>query len=127
MALPPRLQQPEQPRAEQRADDPAGDQHAAHLHVHPVAAEIGEHAGNARPRHRARGAGGGDGGRDAIDDQQRRGEEPAADPEHAGEQPHPRAERDDDERVHRQVGDRQVKVHPASGKRFACRAEDAGS
>ena len=57
------------------------------------------------------GRGDGDGRRDAVEDQERRGQEAAADAEHAGQQPDEEAEHDDEQRVDRLAGDREVDVH----------------
>ncbi len=97
------------------ANDPtthaARDQHAAHLGVHSAAPEMREHARHARARHLAGGGGGGDGrggchrrSAAAWSGTRRR-------PEHARQQAHARAQRDDDKRVDRQVGDRKIQVH----------------
>src|SRR6185503_21179176 len=49
--------------------------------------------------------------RDSIEDQDRGGEETAADSDHAGEETDQPAQADDHQRVHRQARDRQVDVH----------------
>jgi hypothetical protein len=71
--------------------------------------------GEARPkrwlRDLAGGGGGSNGRRDAVEDQQRRGQETAADAEHARKDAGQRAQRDDDEAIDRKVGDREVDVH----------------
>ena len=105
------LKQPEEQAAQDRAQHAARDDHRAHLHVDPAPALVGEHA-------RDRGAGDlrrrrshGHSGRDAVEDQDRRRQETAADADHAGEQSDQPAEADDHQRVHRQARDRQIDIH----------------
>ena len=52
-----------------------------------------------------------DGRCDADEDQERRHQEAAADPEHAGHEPNRRAHRQDEENIDRNVGDREVELH----------------
>ena len=59
----------------------------------------------------ARDRGDRDRGRDADEDQKRRHQEAAADPEHAGDEPDRRAHRQDEENIDRNVGDREVELH----------------
>ena len=106
-----RLQDAEQHCADPGADDAARHQHPAHLVIDPPAPRVREGARDARTRHLARGRGGGYGGRNAIEDHQRRGQEPAAHAEHSRQQPGQRAERDNDQPVDRKVGDGKVDVH----------------
>jgi hypothetical protein len=47
----------------------------------------------------------------ADEDQERRHQEAAADPEHAGHKPNRRAHRQDEENIDRNVGDREVELH----------------
>ena len=105
------LQQPEQPGAGQAADRAAGDHHQAHLEVDPAAPHMGIDAGHAGAGDLGGGGGHRDGRRDAVEDQQRRGEEAAADPEHAGQQADQPAQRDDQQRIDRHAGDGEVDVH----------------
>ncbi|PAV93034.1 hypothetical protein WR25_27104 [Diploscapter pachys] len=116
-----RLEQLEDPRARPAAEDTAGHQDAAHLHVDAAAVEMREHARHARARHLAGRGGGGDGGRNAVDDEQWRRQKAAADPEHARQQPDAAAQQDDDQRVDRQVGDGEVEVHERLYTRLAPR------
>ena len=85
--------------------------HPPILHVDPAAPQVREHARDARAGHLAGRRGRGDGRRDAVDDQQRRGQEAAADPEHARQQPDAAAQQHDHQRVDRQIGDGEVDVH----------------
>ena len=96
---------------DQRAEDAAADHHQPHLHVDPAAPEMRDDARHAGAGHLAGGRRGGDGRRDAIDDQQRRRQEPAADAEHARQQADAAAEQHDHQRVDRQIGDGEVQVH----------------
>ena len=109
-----RLEDSEQRRADDRAEQAADDHHAGHLQVDPAAAHVD---------HRARDAGAGDLGgrrgdrdrrRDSVENQQRRGEEAAADAEHSREHADEKAEEDDEQRVHRLAGDREIDVHRAA-------------
>jgi hypothetical protein len=63
------------------------------MDVDAVAPEMREHPRDAGAGHLARRRGGGDGGRDAVEDQQRRGQEPAADAEHPESSPTPSPKR----------------------------------
>ena len=49
--------------------------------------------------------------RDADEDQERRHQESATDPEHAGDEPDRCAHRQDEEDIDRNVGDREVELH----------------
>ena len=62
----------------------------------------------------ARNGGNGDRGRNADEDQKRRHQESAADPEHAGHETNGRAHRKDEKNIDRDVGDRKVKLHARS-------------
>ena len=55
-----------------------------------------------------------DRGRDADEDQQRRHQKAAADPEHAGHEAHRRAHRQDEEDIDRNVGDGEIELHARS-------------
>ena len=105
------LEQAEQEAAEDRADHAAGDDHRAHLHVDAAAAAMGEHARDRRAGDLGGRRGDRDRRRDAVEDQDRRGEEAAADADHAGQQADQPAEADDHQSVHRQARDRQIDVH----------------
>jgi hypothetical protein len=113
--LPGRLERLEHARAEQRADQAAGDHHAGHLHVDSAAAHMDHGAGDAGAGDLGRGGGDCDRRRDSIENEQRRRQEPAADPEHARQQPDDEAEQDDEDGIDRLAGDREVNVHPAEG------------
>jgi len=81
--LPARKQHSEDERTSHRAQETADDHHPGHLHVDPAAAHV-DH----RPRHARSGdlscrRSDGNSGRDPIEDEERRGQEPAADAEHA--------------------------------------------
>jgi hypothetical protein len=105
------LEQPEDEAAGDRAGDTAGDDHGAHLDVDAAAAAVGEHAGNAGAGDLSDGGGDRDRGRNAVEDQDRGGQEAAADPDHAGQQADQAAEADDHQRVYGNARDRQVDVH----------------
>ena len=81
--LPDGAQRIEKLHTERGTDQPANQQHAAHLQIDGFALEMRQHAGKGGGddlvrlgRHR-------DGGRDADEEQERRHQEPAADAEHA--------------------------------------------
>ena len=52
-----------------------------------------------------------DRGRDADEDQQRRHQETAADPEHAGHEADRRTHRQDEQNIDRKIGDGEVELH----------------
>ena len=94
-----------------RADEAAGEQHAAHLEIDIAAAPMRDHTGNRRSndlvgfgRHR-------DGRRDADEDQQRRHQESAADAEQAGKKADRAAQPHQQEHVDGDLGDRKVDLH----------------
>ena len=123
-----RLEQPEQRRADERAEQAADDHHPAHLQVDPAAAHVDHHARDAGAGDLGRGRGDRDRRRDAVEDQQRRGQEAAADAEHARQHADQEAEHDDQQRVDRLAGDREVDVHAAGRRtsrkqRLAAKAE----
>ena len=101
-------------RSDQRADEAAHDHDAGHLQVRAPAPQMAHDAadagaGDLRGRRRDR-----DGRRDSVEHQQRRGEESTAYPEHARENADEAAERDDQQRIDRLAGDREVDVHRRS-------------
>ena len=102
------------PAPSQRAERPADHQHPAHQVIDPAAPAVREHSRNARPGDLAGRRSRRDGRRDPVEDQQRRGQEPAADPEHPREDAHQPAQPDDDQAVDRKVRDGEIDVHPAS-------------
>jgi hypothetical protein len=105
------LQPAENERTRNGTQDSSHDEDDTHRHIDAAALIVRQRARDAGPGHLRCGGGGGDGGRDAVKDQQRRRQKPAADAKHARQDADARAEKDDDERVHRKVCDRQVNVH----------------
>ena len=83
------LEQPEQAGAGQAADRAAGDHHHAHFQVDPAAPHMGIDAGHAGAGDLGGRGGDRDGRRNAVEDQQRRGQEAAADAEHARQEARP--------------------------------------
>jgi hypothetical protein len=80
------LEQPEHAAADQRSDEAAGDDHRSHPVVDPLAAAVGEHARDAGAGDLGGRRGDRDGRRDSVEDQDRSGQEAAADPDHSGQQ-----------------------------------------
>ena len=78
-----RLEHAEQRRADDRAGEAADDHHPGHFHVDAAAAHVDHRARHAGAGDLGRGRGDGDRRRDSVEDQQRRGQEAAADAEHA--------------------------------------------
>jgi hypothetical protein len=113
--LPQSLKQAEDEDAQPGAHHAARDQHAAHAEIDRAARHMGDDARHRSARHLRRGGGGGDGGRDAVEDEERGGEETAAHAEHARQQAYDAAQGDDDQRVHRQIGDGQIEIHGFRG------------
>jgi hypothetical protein len=105
------LEQPKQHRANARANDSARHQHRPHPVIDAPAPGMSENPGNACPRHLAGSGSRSNGRRYSVENHQRRGQEPAPDPEHARKDPRQRAERDDHQAVDRKVGDRKVNIH----------------
>ena len=106
-----RLKRAEDRRADKRADEAADDHDAAHLQVRTARAQMGHDARHARAGDLGCCGSDRDGRRNAVEDQQRRGEEAAADPEHSGQDADKPAKRDDQQRVDRLAGDGKVDVH----------------
>jgi hypothetical protein len=99
------LQVGEQPDAAARADHAAQQQDQAHADIDVAAPELDLQRGDGVRHHLVGLAGHGDGGRNADKDQQGRGEEAAADAEHAGQQSGHAAQPQQEEDVHRLLGD----------------------
>ena len=99
------------PLRSREPSEPAGDHHRRHLNVDAAAAHVDHRARHAGAGDLGRGRGHRHGRRDAVEDQQRSGQEPAADAEHSGQQADDEAEQDDEDGVDRLAGDREVDVH----------------
>ena len=97
-----------------RADDAAREQHEGKRKIERAPPPIADRARERRGRDVAGDARDRDRGRDAEEDEQRRHQEAAADPEHAGDESDREPHRQDDEDVDRQVGDRKVDLQAAS-------------
>jgi len=113
-ACPPCFEQLEQHGAEQRSQKSAHHQHCTHVEIDTAAPHMREHARYARAGHLCRSGSRGNCRRNAVKDEQGRGQEPAADAEHARQHTHGPAEQDDHNDVYRQPGYRQVDIHRAA-------------
>ncbi len=121
-----RLEQPEQGRADDRAEQPAEDHHPAHLQVDSAAAHVDHGSGDAGAGDLGRRRGHRDRRRDSVEDQQGRGEKAAADTEHARQDADREAQQDDEQRVDRLSGDREVDVHASAAGLAANRVAGQG-
>jgi hypothetical protein len=110
-----RLRQPEQAGPGKTADEAAGDHHQPHPEVDAAALQMGQHARHAGAGDLGGRRSDGDAWRNAVEDQQWRGQEPATDPEQPGQHAHQSAKRHDEQRVDAHVGDGKVDVHEAAG------------
>ena len=106
-----RLQGTEYRGADERADDAAGNYHRAHLQISAAAPHVSHCSGHARARDLRRRRCDCHGRRNPVEDQQWRREEAAADSKHAREDADDPAKRDDQQRIDRLAGDREVDVH----------------
>ncbi len=104
-------QEAEHLHARGRTDEAAEQQHEPHAEIDIAAAHVRQHAGHRRGDDLGRLRADGDGRRHADEDEERRHQEAAADSEQAGEQAYAAAERQDDEHIHGDFGDRQVDQH----------------
>ncbi len=112
-----RLRQAEQKGADQAADQAAGDHHQPHPEVDAAALHVGEHARHAGACDLGSGGGDGDAWRNAVEDQQGRGEKAAADPEQAGQDADQPAQRHDEQCIDAHVRDGKVDVHEGCRRR----------
>ena len=106
-----RAEETEQECAEPRADHATRHHHRAHAVIDPAAPAVREHAGHAGPGHLRRGRRRSDRGRNAVEDQQRRGEKAAAHAEQARKDARQPPERDNPQSIDGQVRDGEVDVH----------------
>ena len=86
-------------------------EHTAHLEINTAALHMCKYARYACAGY-LRGCGCScNGGRDAIENQQRCRKEPAADAEHARKHANAATQQDDDQRIHRQIGYGKIYIH----------------
>ena len=88
-------EEPEQERAEARTDHAARHHYRTHAIIDPAAPAMRQHAGHAGTGDLGRGRSRGHGRRDAVEDQQRRGQETATHAEQARKDPRQPPQRDD--------------------------------
>ena len=100
----------QQPSTTPKPYEPA-EQDTTHLEIDVALAPMREHAGHGRRDDLRRLRGHGDGRRNAPEHQERRQDEAAAHAEHARKKAHRGAEPDDEEDIHRHLGDGQIDLH----------------
>jgi hypothetical protein len=98
-------------KAQRRSGDAPRQKHGAHADIDGLAPQMRQHARDGRGDDLVRAGGHGDGRRHADEEQERRDEEPSADAEQARHDAHKAAEAKQEEGIHRNLCDGQVKLH----------------